>query len=605
MPYFGLISRCKYILCVLCVSAVNSSLLAADQSSNFKQLLLPEFFDSIPKILSTQDKQTGRFGTTPWIVTDQNVLWPLAVAWSINAPNNPFYHDPKLLASIIKGGDALIDAQDPTGQWTFRKKDNSTWGQIYMPWTYSRWIRAYSLTRDAMTDEQRARWDKAITLGVNGIIKKYLLPGSELQNIPAYNATGVYCAGKLLNHPQWCKKASDYLHRISAAQDPDGFWTEHLGPVMNYNFVYVDALGVHYGMSHDKVVLPALQRAANYHANFVYPDGTPVETVDERNSYENSITFGNVGFTFSAVGRGYLLSQYEKKKAKNENVATDAIASIAIYGEDGPIENVDRGAVLRGTGYQPVSSNQNRGLLPGARYIMGNNDAMTARNGKWFLCLSAYHAPLSTSRWIQDRQNFLSLFHEKMGLFLGGGNTKLTPLWSTFTAGDTTLLSHKPGDENPNFLPPKGLIHTPSNVKLDPDQMMLTMTYGDATCTARIEIVDDKHARIIYALTTNSSLPIEAHVPLLVHLGQSWHTTTRSGKFTAEKLSLSADNVSDLLALRGFKITLPKSSKLVWPVIPHDQYVKDGSAKPSAGRAVILLPLGTTRHELAVDIEVE
>ncbi len=61
---------------------------------------------------------------------------PLAAAWSIKDPANPYYHDKKLLAAIGKGGEALVDAQDKDGMWLFRKKDNSTWGQIYMPWTY-------------------------------------------------------------------------------------------------------------------------------------------------------------------------------------------------------------------------------------------------------------------------------------------------------------------------------------------------------------------------------------------------------------------------------------------------------------------------------------
>ncbi len=352
-----------------------------------------------------------------------------------------------------------------------------------------------------MTDHQRARWDKAITLGVTGIIKhyKYLDDHSELQNIPAYNATGVYLAGQLLHHNDWCAAASKYLRRIAGAQDKDGFWTEHLGPVMNYNFVYVDALGLYYGMSHDKEVFPALEHAANYHANFVYPDGTPVETVDERNGYENSVPFGNVGFTFSDVGRGYLLSQYLKRKSRSEPAPVDAIASIAIYGQDGPVTRPDANA--------------------NAQYIMGNNDALTARNGPWFLCLSAYHADLSTSRWIQDRQNFLSLFHEKTGLLIGGGNSKLTPLWSTFTAGDTSLLFHKPGDEDPNFIPPKGLIHTPSDVKLDPAKNQLTLAYGDATCTVRVEFVrlrppHQNHLRAYHELIPPHRSP---HPPLRPH----------------------------------------------------------------------------------------
>src|SRR5438132_11362652 len=103
---------------------------------------------------------------------------------------------------------------------------------------------------------------------------------------------------------------------------------------------------------------------------------------------------------------------------------------------------------------------------------------MVVRHGPWFACLSAYEAEISDKRWIQDRQNFVSLFHDKTGLILGGGNTKLQPLWSTFTVGDPALLFHKPGDEDPNFIPPPGVRHIPTDAKLDPQRSALDLDYG-------------------------------------------------------------------------------------------------------------------------------
>ena len=117
---------------------------------SFKAEFLKQLVNQIPAILKTQDPATGQFGTGIWIATDQNALFPLAVAWSWNDPANPHYHSPALLEAIGKGGDALIAAQNPSGMWIFRKKDNSTWGDIYMPWTYSRWIRAYDLVKEAL-----------------------------------------------------------------------------------------------------------------------------------------------------------------------------------------------------------------------------------------------------------------------------------------------------------------------------------------------------------------------------------------------------------------------------------------------------------------------
>src|SRR6478672_8304047 len=93
----------------------------------FKDEFLPQVVDRIPEILKSQDKSTGKFGTGVWICRDQEPIYPLAVAWSIDSPKNPYFHDPKLLEAIMASGDVLIAEQTPQGQWIFRKKDNSTW----------------------------------------------------------------------------------------------------------------------------------------------------------------------------------------------------------------------------------------------------------------------------------------------------------------------------------------------------------------------------------------------------------------------------------------------------------------------------------------------
>ena len=128
--------------------------------------LLESLDESIPNILASQ-KESGQFGTEPWISIDQNVLLALAAVWSLEESH--YYGDEAVLSAIVRGGHALIDAQDEAGMFTFRKKDHSTWGQIYMPWVYSRWIRAYWLTRDAFGSDDRKRWDDALALGFAGI----------------------------------------------------------------------------------------------------------------------------------------------------------------------------------------------------------------------------------------------------------------------------------------------------------------------------------------------------------------------------------------------------------------------------------------------------
>ena len=144
---------------IVCVALLLAPI-ALGEDWHFKQELLSVLAAKVPDILKSQDPTTGRFGTGVFIVTDQNAIYPLAVAWATQGNGNAFYHSDKLLAAIIKGGDALIAAQNPDGMFLFKKKDGSEWGDIYMPWTYSRWIRAFSLIRDAMPDDARSRWTR-------------------------------------------------------------------------------------------------------------------------------------------------------------------------------------------------------------------------------------------------------------------------------------------------------------------------------------------------------------------------------------------------------------------------------------------------------------
>jgi hypothetical protein len=563
-----------------------------EEAWTYKSEFLQQLVKQVPTILQTQNTENGQFGSGIWIVTDQNVLFPLAVAWSWKDPANPHYHNPELLEAIGKGGDALIAAQNPRGMWIFRKKDNSTWGDIFMPWTYSRWIRAYALVKDSLPPERHARWQKALTLGFTGISTEAM---KTLHNIPTHHAMGLYCAGMVLNRPEWKVQASDYMKRIVSTQDPGGFWSENLGPVVGYNFVYVDALGAYYGMSKDPVVLPALERAAKFHASFTYPNGTAVETVDERQLYHEGISMPGAGFSFSSEGRGFIRRQWNlicarAKRAKKAPVlAADGAASFLLYGVEGTT--------------LPAPGEMKR-----RRFVLGKNDALVDRQEPWFVALSAYHAPVPQSRWIQDRQNLVSLFHDKTGLIIGGGNTKLQPLWSTFTVGDISLLSHKPGDENPDFKPPVGLFHTPAKATLEPDALALSLSYGDESaltpCRVSVKPQSDTEVRLVYQISSAPALPVAGHIPFLPHLKGAWKTASASGTLGETPIRLTAAEAGGFFEHNGWHISLPPGSSLQWPVLPHDQYKKDGAATVDEGRIVVSLPLDAERKSQEVSVRI-
>ncbi len=539
------------------VIALAAVLLQAE-TVQYKQRCLQDLVSAIPAILKSQDPKTGRFGTGIWIVNDQNNMLPLAAAWSIKDPLNPYHHSPKILDAIMLAGDALIDDQDAIGKWVFRKKDGSTWGPIYMPWTYSRWIRAFQIVREEMPAARRARWEKALVLGFTGIAKE--IKKDNIKNIPAHHAMALYIAGNVFNKPEWKRHAADYLHAVIAAQHSDGYWTENKGPVVQYGMVYADALGTYYAVSGDEAALPALRKTAVFHTYFTYPDGSGVETVDERNPYHAGVIFPNVGFTFTPEGLSYIARQLKLVPGK---IAADAAASFLLWGREGEGAATD----LTTADFD---------------YRLPSGDAAIRRRGPWFLVLCAMSAPVPSPRWIQDRQNLVSIYHEKAGLVLGGGNTKLQPSWSNFTVGDISKFFHKAGDENPKFQPPAGVLHVPTSARLLGDgNFGLELEYDTHRGRITLQIKDATHVELKLA----GDAAMTGHVTLLPHMKKP---IACSG---GEKATLSDEpftcNSPAWVEHAAARLTLPPGSKVRWPLLPHDPYRKDGRATPEQGRIVI------------------
>ncbi len=539
-----------------------------------REFLLKALTNSIEPILKSQDPATGRFGTQPWICNDQNVLLPLAAAWSIQDPANPWYHSERLLQAIARGGEALVEDQDAKGMWTFRKKDNSTWGQIHMPWTYSRWIRAYVLVKDALPADSHAKWKQGLLLGFKGI-RGYM--NGKPHNIPCHHAMALYIAGTVFDNSEWREAAKAFMAKVVAEQDPAGFWSENFGPVIGYNEVYVDAIGVYYHFSRDPAVLEALRRAAQFHAAVLWPDGSAVPCLDERQIFHSSLEVGTPGFTFTPEGRGYLIQQmgaYMKHGGSAEYAA-----GMLLYGDGG-------------TGVKPAAAGDE------ATAWIGNRDGYIRRDKPWQWAISGYACPVPKSRWIQDRHNLLDVFCDNLGLVAGGGNTKLQPYWSTFTVGDCSLLKHTPGDETPVFNPEIDLQWVPTSASLSEDGR-LSLKYGALDMSVRCETQADDSLKVIYEAPADKS--VEAHLPLQNRGSKLTLANGRKLRLSEEDLVLTSEEIGGWFDYMGLRVTVPAGASLRWPLRQHDPYKKDGSSGLRAAKLVLVMPFaGTSRREVGL-----
>ncbi|MEO7143339.1 MAG: hypothetical protein ABI165_07515, partial [Bryobacteraceae bacterium] len=273
----------------------------------------------------------------------------------------------------------------------------------------------------------------------------------------------------------------------------------------------------------------------------------------------------------------YLMRQMQLLKGP---IPADDAASLLLWGEDGAAVDCARGDFDY--------------TLPGGR-------AEVIRRAPWFLVLSAFTAQVIQRRWIQDRQNFVSVFRDGTGLIAGGGNTKLQPSWSNFTVGDESLLERRPGDEDPVFIPPLGLHHVPEAARLlDDGRPGVELVYSDrdgGKHRGRIRLQIVNRDRLRYTLEGDSAMA--AHFTILPRMGQPVKTAV------GQTADLGATpfhwQPGAWIEHAGVRFPLPPGTTARWPVLPHDPYTKDGHAEPEEGRLVIDLP-AAGEHTIEIEI---
>ena len=201
----------------------------------------------------------------------------------------------------------------------------------------------------------------------------------------------------------------------------------------------------------------------------------------------------------------------------------------------------------------------------------------------------------------------MSIFHEKAGLIIGGGNTKLQPAWSNFTVGDMTLLQHKPGDENPDFKPKGPLFHVPSEAKLVREpQLGLDLTYGKQVCRIRIQPKDDRKLELVLSAPGMRKRPRRRPPDAdAAHEDSRWRRPADTRPNSAMRPSRGRPRRSPAVSSRcAARCSVPDTASLFWPALPHNPYRKDGRAEPAEGRIEIRIPFDRQHTEYTVTLEV-
>jgi hypothetical protein len=485
--------------------------------------------------------------------------------------------DRRRLELALRAGDllALESEAGRMGQWLDHR------------WLLAPWIDAMRLLDPELGDERRAKWRKEIEKHLAEIA----LDVAARENFPQYKspfirtspnhlsiwASTLHLGGRTFGNREWEELGGRVMHRFAAReQSTDGTWGEHsvAGPTTGYNYLTATSVALYAEHSGDPDAVAALRRALDFHSHFTWPDGTPVEVVNDRQRHGGVSPWGHFGFSRFPDGRRYaefLTSRIGEKPLRGE--ALSRMAQNALYFHEGPSA--------------PIPQDEESWLYP------MNVAASMRKDGPWWIGLSALIATQAVhNQFYLDRQGHLSLYHEKVGLIVNGANSKRQPDLATFSEkiqGQT--------------------YHLPISSVLDGER--LSLAYNSFWADVRVRPRTSSRLEVAVEITEQGRIE-EAQFALQLVLRTGDALDTAKGRVLIGSDRIDVDDVGGRIRHHGWTLTVDTPARLVWPVYPFDPYTNGPETSLKHAVATLTLPLrigpksGPFRKQrilLALDVE--
>lgn len=468
-----------------------------------------------------------------------------AVLYAKQHPANPSYGDKRLLDLTVNVGDqvALASERDPS-----RDRQDYEW-EIHF------WLDAYRLLKAELGPQRRRRWEKEIRRDVHWFAEqvaaridfpRYQSPYIRTStNHLALFASTVYLAGRVLPEPAWERLGARALHRLAAEeQTADGYWgefTDH-GPATNYNYLTMTCVALYWEHSHDMAAFEALRRATDFHKQFTWPDGTPVETINGRNRYGLVSPWGQFGFSHWPDGRGYaafLAGFFHAGSVGDRDLGR--LAQNALYYHDGPTARIP----------QESLDSAFRMRVPAGIRI----------SGPWTVCLSGLIDVPIRSQFTLDRQGNLSIYHKQCGLIVTGANSKHQPGLATFREKRDGQVTTVP---------------LSSRLRMRDDIDRLALSYR--TFFAELHVPKPSDDRLAFSFQVTERGPhgiledAELNLQLCLRPGEVLETGTGRYRLDGQRIALGSDELGGWIRHHGWTLHVPPAARLVWPVHPFNPY---------------------------------
>ncbi len=494
--------------------------------------------NSIPNAdLKTLETPISEWRHFPYAILAPSVLY------AKKHPANPRYHDAKMLALALRIGDLLASEHERS---VFEPRGDSDWDVAL-------WLEAYRLLDRELGAERRARWAKAIKENIALLVAD----AKDRIDFPWYQSPYIgtspnhyaQWAGLLMlggitfNDKEWEQLGKQILRRFAVTdQSPDGFWGEHnrAGPTVGYNHLTLAAVALYYEYSKDPAALTALRRSLDFHKNYTFLDGTPVDVVNDRNRRWGVSAWGQFAFSHFAAGRGYasfLTSQFKPETLRVDELGR--LAQDALYYHEGTMTPAPQ--------QMPRYAHQMR------------DPAGIRKTGAWQVAYSGLmNSQAINSQFYLDRQGHLSIFHQRLGLIITGSNSKRQPELATFSE---TLLGQT--------------VHMPisSRLQMNDAQDRLSLAYNTFFSDLYVPTPSERELSLRFVITGRGRPADDPQLTLQLCLKAGETLETGTGrKITLNGERIELQDLGGWISHRGWKLKLDPTAKLVWPMYPHNPY---------------------------------
>lgn len=516
----------------------------------------------------------GRFAGEPeretdeWDFYQQQFILPAALLWVSDRQDNRWRGDGRLWQAILRNGRHLVERIAEDGSMTWRL------GGVVLgrPFVCQRltcaWLLAYQMLKARLPAEDAELWRTRIEQACAWLVAHHLLPHQHVTRFTSHDVgTGtnhfalylslVWRAGVEFGRAEWTDLATGLMRRLIADQRPGGYWEEHQGPALGYNYLTYHGVEEYTAWSGDDIGMEALRRGLELHRHWTYPDGVPVECIDGRMRHlSGPMLWGLSGFTRWPEGRGYarlLLGRVGRDGAlpSGETVARIAEAYLLLHeGEEAPA---------------PQSQASYRHELDG--------NSVVRKAGPWVAALSGQCSPpWPENQFCLDRQALVSIWHQDAGLVVDGSNSKFQPELATFCRGAGREADHMP---------------VAARLASSGEEERVVCRYPSFGAEASIRIISAQALEV----RPRAAEGVTATIVPNVGRGERLRIEGVGERELADdSWSLTPEQHQGRLYFRGVTMRLPEQTTIAYPVSPFNSYSADNTSPPSANRLVVRWP---------------